>query len=138
MFKKKEEQSSADFWEEYEKNTGEKVLARGLGKYISGWDEFTEKNWKGLWGLLITTSCGFRFLHFPQNSWMDALIPRKEPPKEKSFFLPKEKIMSTEFIVEKNWLKKIFTPSPPYLVIKYTGDNGTEKKLVFEAEYREA
>jgi hypothetical protein len=137
MFLRKEEKSSGDFWREYEEKTGEKLLDRGLGKYVLGWDEFDEKKWNGIWGLIFTTTGGFHFHHFPQNNWIDALtqFAEKEPPKEKLIFIPKEKVLSIEFIVEKIWWKKIFNPSPPHLVVMYTDDAGNKKKLLFEAEY---
>jgi hypothetical protein len=57
------------FWREYEEKTGEKVLARTLGQYVSGWDEFGDLSAGPLWGLIIATSGGFRFHHFPQANW---------------------------------------------------------------------
>jgi len=132
---------SSDFWNEYEEKTGEKILSRGLGKYISGWDEFDEKKWSGLWGLIITTSGGFRFHHFPQNSWIDVLtrFADAEPVKEKTIFIPHDKITSSELKKETVWFKKLFAP-PPRLIIKYKDETSSdspcdEKKLVFEAEW---
>lgn len=147
MLFKKEETSPDTFWREYEEKTGETVLARGLGKYVSGWDEFDEKKWGGIWGLIISTSGGFRFHHFPQNSWIDAFTSfiKTDPPKDKTIFIPKEKIISSELFKETKWWKKIFSPTPPRLVIKYFNDEPrentetesakTEKRLLFEAEY---
>jgi len=138
MFFKKDKKSPDSFWQDYEEKTGEKILSRGLGKYISGWQEFDEKKWGGLWGLLITTSGGFRFHHFPQNSWIDSLADRfveGDPPKEKTIFIPKEKIASSQLIKETKWWKKIFSSSPPQLVIRYTDEAGREGRLLFEAEY---
>jgi len=137
MLFKKEEKSPDMFWQEYEEKTGEKVLARGLGKYVSGWDEFDEKKWGGLWGLVITTSGGFRFHHFPQHSWIDAFtnFAKTDPPKEKTIFVPQEKIISSDYFAEKKWWKKILSFSPPRLVVKYMDEAGNEKKLLFEAEY---
>ena len=134
MLTKKADKSTEQFWLEYEKKNGEKVLTRALGKYLSGWKEFDEKKWSGIWGLIITTSGGFRFHNFPQNSWIDAFtqFAAKEPPKERTIFIPQEKIVTTETIIEKKWWKKFFTPSPPYLVIIYLDDEGNEKKLIFE------
>ncbi len=148
MLFKKDEKSPDEFWREYEEKTGEKVLTRGLGKYVSGWDEFDKRKWNGLWGLVINTTGGFRFHHFPQNNIFDALIHlaanEREPLKEKTLFLPKEKIISQTFIKEEKWWKRLFSRSAPQLVISYieetsdisveiTGEK--EKKLVFEAEY---
>ena len=138
MFLKKDEQSPEDFWREFEEKTGEKVLSRGLGKYVSGWKEFDEKKWGGIWGLLITTSGGFHFHHFAQNSLIDAFTTRfavNEPQKERTIFIPKEKIASSQLIRETKWWKKILSPSVPRLVIHYTDEAGKEARLLFEAEY---
>jgi hypothetical protein len=137
MLFKKQEQSPNTFWREYEEKIGEKVLSRGLGKYICGWKEFDEKEWGGIWGLLITTSGGFRFHHFSQNSWIDAFtrFAEKEPPRERTIFIPKEKITSSQLIKETRWWKKILSPSVPQLVIYYTDEAGSAGRLLFEAEY---
>jgi len=156
MLLRKAEKSPDAFWREYEEKTGEKVLERGLGKYVCGWEEFDKNRWNGLWGLIINTSGGFRFHHFPQRSMFDALaqsaVNDKEPPKEKTIFLSREKIISQEFIKEGKWWKWLLFSSTPQLVISYRDDaanessgessresadksGGKEKKLVFEAEY---
>jgi hypothetical protein len=111
MLLKKDDKTADEFWREYEEKTGEKILTHGLGKYVSGWDEFDRKKWKGIWGLLITTSGGFRFHHFPQNSWIEALsrFPEKEQIKDKTIFIPGEKIVFSELIQEHKWWKKIFS-----------------------------
>jgi len=137
---KKEEKSADAFWKEFEEKTGEKVLARGLGKYVSGWEEFAEKKLDGkLWGLLITTSGGFHFKNFAQNNLIDSLFRsalQNEPPQDKIIFIPQEKISSFELKKESKWWKKLLRSSSPQLVIMYKNDNGGEdKRLVFEAEY---
>ena len=149
MLFKKDEKPPDIFWREYEENTGEKVLTRGLGKYICGWDEFDKKRWNGLWGLIINTSGGFRFHHFPQYALpVPGMVPilaafaanAKETPKEKTIFIPKEKIISQKIIKEEKWWKRLIFNSAPQLVINYrdeTSDEsgGKDKKLIFEAEY---
>ena len=134
MLLKKPEKSSDVFWREHEEKTGEKVLSRGLGKYVSGWDDFDQKKWNGIWGLIITTSGGFRFHHFPQNSWMDALtrFAEKEQPKEKTIFIPSEKILSSELIQEQKGWKKIFSSFSPQFIIQYTDESEKEKTLLFQ------
>ena len=137
MFFKKEEKEADAFWQEFEEKTGEKILSRGLGKYISGWEEFDKRGWDGIWGLLINTSGGFRFHHFPQSSWIMALtsFTGKNKPTEKTLFLPKERIISTELLKEKKWWKMIFSSSPPLFIIHYTDETGAEKQMAFEAEF---
>jgi len=145
VIEKKDKKSIEDFWKEYEESTGEKVFERSLGKYISGWDDFDEKKLSGIWGLLITTSGGFRFHHFPQHSWIDAFtsgFSSNEKAKEKTIFIPKEKITSVKLIKEKRWWVKLFTRCPPQLVIKFNenADNSVEgaheKQLLFESEHQ--
>jgi len=144
MLFKKDKESPDTFWREFTEKTGETVLERGLGKYVCGWDEFDKKQWSGLWGLIINTSGGFRFHHFPQNSFLDALfmssVNANEPPKEKTIFLPREKIISQKIIKEEKWWKRLIFNSTPQLVINYIDEStdnsgGKDKKLVFEAEY---
>lgn len=133
----KKEKSSDQFWKEYEEKTGETVLARSLGRYISGWEEFDSHGWKSIWGLIIASSGGFRFHHFPQRSWLDALarFSGDEEPKEKTFFIQAEKINSAEILTETVWWKKIFSPSPPRLVIRYYDETGNKRELTLEVDY---
>ena len=137
MFKKRPERNPDDFWREYEEKTNEKVLARGLGRYSSGWDEFDSNGWNDLWGLLIISSGGFRFHHFPQQNWLQALTVRgnSEGSKEKIIFVPKEIIISAGTFEETRWWAKIFTNSPPRIIINYRDAAGGEKKLYLKAEF---
>ena len=134
MFFKKEDKAMETFWREYEEETGEKVLKRGLGMYIGGWDEFDENRLKGIWGLVISTSGGFRFHHFPKNSWLENLtnFSGSKQPKERTIFIPQEKVISCEMKGETKWWKKIFGSSSPHLVVMYTDMGGMEKRMVFE------
>ena len=134
MFLKKADKSVDDFWQEYEKQIGEKVLARSLGRYISGWDEFDSNSLTNLWGLIIVTKTSFRFHHFPQQHWMDMFNRNRETAKEKIFTVPREKIVSAELIKETNWLKKIFQPPAPHFIINYRDESEIEKKLLLEAD----
>ena len=134
MLFRKTEKSPDDFWKEYEEKTGEKVLARSLGQYISGWEEFDSHRWAGLWGLIISTSGGFRFHHFPQQSWLQALSRNQEAPKEKTIFIPGERIVSAQLITESRWWKKIFKTTPPQLVIHYRNEAEEGKQLLLEAD----
>ena len=133
---RKTEKSADDFWREYEEKTGEKVLARGLGRYVSGWGEFDSDRSTSLWGLIIASSGGFRFHHFPQHSWLDSLVSLggREEPKEKTIFIPKEKIISAVLVAEKKWWKKIFAPNPPRLEIAYHDGEGNPRRLLVEVE----
>jgi hypothetical protein len=135
---KKNQKGVEDFWREYEEQIGEKVLARSLGRYVSGWEEFDSKEWTSIWGLIIATSGGFRFHHFPQTSWLNALsnFGNNNAPKEKTFFIPKEKIISAKLIEETTWLKKIFLSTPPQLLIDYRDGTENTKQVLLEVEFK--
>jgi len=137
MFNIKSDQLKDTFWQEFEEKTSEKVITRGLGKYISGWKLFDEKNWTGLWGLMITSSGGFHFHHFPQNTIFDAFTSfiKTEPVKEKTIFIPQDKIIKSETLKEKKLWSRLFSSLPPRLVIYYNDEEGEEKKMIFETEY---
>jgi len=131
--------SPEDFWREYEEKTGEKVISRSLGQYVSGWDEFGGPGGNPLWGLIIATSGGFRFHHFPQTSWLTAIASfgsADDPPKEKTIFIPSDKIISAVLFKETKWYKKIINPDSPRLVIRYNDDKGNEKELILLTEYK--
>ncbi|MDR1351906.1 MAG: hypothetical protein LBK05_01385 [Treponema sp.] len=114
----KESQSQMEFWADYGKQYGEKVLAYVLGKYLSGWPDYRYS----LHGILIATSGGFRFQHFPQERRLlsqPRAIPEDEIPREKTIFIPRNQILSADIRLEKSWVKKIFAYCPPILVIRY-------------------
>ena len=120
------------FWEEYEAKIGEKVLAKSLSRYMSGWGDFTAP----LWGLAIATSGGFRFHHFPKNkSFFGVPLSSQDgkQPAEKTFFIPTESIISTELIREERWWKKIFSSPVPTLIINYN-IHDAEKKMFIEID----
>jgi len=126
-----------DFWREYEEKTGETIIARGLGQYVSGWDEFGDTGGYPLWGLIIATSGGFRFHHFPQVNWLSAIAGLgREPTKEKTIFIPREKIISASVSGETKWYRKLLSPGVPRLLIRYLSETETEKTLLFHVEYK--
>jgi len=136
MFFRNPDNSVDAFWREYEEKIGEKVLARSLGQYVSGWKEFDSQGWAGIWGLIIATSGGFRFHNFSKTSWLSALTNRtsQEITKERILDIPKEKIISAVFTRETRWWKKILSRSEPMLIIKYLDEAGNELELLLEAD----
>jgi hypothetical protein len=115
-------QDPAQFWRDYGARYGETVHAYGLGRYISGWNEFQEP----LWGLSIATSGGFRFHHFPHEGWIQALSRISfggDTPKEKTLFIPHERILGVDLRIEKSWWKRLLNPSLPRVLIQYRPDD---------------
>jgi hypothetical protein len=129
----KDFQDPADFWREYEEKLGEKILAYGLGRLVSGWDEFTLP----LWGLLIASGGGFRFHHFPQQNWLLSVLRAGtggETAEEKTIFIPRGRILSSAFRTEKSALKRLLFAAPPRLVIRYETPGGGEAELIAETD----
>ncbi|MDR1420204.1 MAG: hypothetical protein LBI86_07515 [Treponema sp.] len=125
------------FWRKYAERYGEKVLAYRLGKYVSGWDEFEAAGISGLWGLVIATSGGFRFHHFPQENWLQAAarsVSGGEPPQERTIFIPADSIFSAGIIAEKKLWKRILAPKTPLLVIHYRSGDNEERDLSLETD----
>jgi hypothetical protein len=135
------EQTAEEFWRSYEERTGEKVLARNLGRYLSGWDEFDAPGGRPLWGLLIATDGGFRFHHFPQVNWFDALSRLNrgwEAPQEKTFFIPRDRISAAELGIGKNKWQRFFAFRPPLLKIRYRNDQGLDREIRAETDSKSA
>ena len=133
MFTKKTDDTVHEFWREFEESTGEKVLAKSLGKYINGLDDRPEP----LLGLAVATSGGFRFRHFPKEPAIFGIAKLSsigsKPPKEQSFFIPKEVMLSIELVQEKRLWKKLLASSFPVLIICCRLD-GAEKKVTIEID----
>jgi len=131
-------QSPEEFWREYEETTGETVLARGMGQYVSGWQEFDGNRRKPLWGLVIATTGGFRFHHFPQiGGLLGNLGTSGIVPKEKTIFISRERIVSAVLHRETKWYKKLLSPDSPFLRIRYLDESsGEERELRFSAVHR--
>jgi hypothetical protein len=139
LMKRRQDEDPAKFWREYEERCGEKVLAYSLGRYVSGWDDYDEP----LWGLVIATEGGFRFHHFPHEGWLQAIsrvTTGGETPKEKTIFIPTERILAAELRIEKSWIKKLLVPRPPVLAVRYRKALGIETEaaaeLLVETEYK--
>jgi len=132
---KSEVKEAQVFWQEFEESTGEKVLKRGMGKYISGWGEFDKMKERNISGLVIVTSGGFRFHYYPQRSWFDAITRYADSKQQKEIivFIPQDRIISCDFIKEEKLWRKILLSAPPLLVIRFKDEAGSENQLVFEA-----
>ncbi|MDR0512347.1 MAG: hypothetical protein LBG93_04510 [Treponema sp.] len=120
------------FWEDFEDETGETVLAKSSGKYLSGWDEYPEP----LWGLIIATSGGFHFQHFPNDGGIFGMFRPSssgKAPKKKTFLIKRETIIAVEVVQEKRLWKRLLFSSFPHIIIRFE-NNGEEKKVIIEVD----
>lgn len=124
-----------EFWKDYEKNLGEKVLGYCLGRYLSGWDRYPGP----LWGLNIVTSAAYRFHHFPHEGWLEALtrVTRGgKIPEEKVIEVPKNRILGAAFMREEKLFKRFFFNIQPWLSLKYQREDGTKAELIVESDIK--
>ncbi len=124
------------FWRDYSEKLGERVLRFALGRYQSGIDGLQGP----LWGLAIVTDAGLRFHHFPHENWLAALTrfggQVGDAPTEKTFFIPKGRILGAELLKEASFLKRLLSASVPRLVVRYLpeGAEGAADALTMTAE----
>ena len=121
----------ANFWQTYAQSLGETVLGFCLARYVRGWKEFDAP----LWGLFIATSGGARFHHFPHEGWFDALsrtASGRDAPQEKTFFIPKERLLGARFIIERTWWKRLLFAAPPLITACYRDEGGDEAEVIME------
>jgi hypothetical protein len=116
LFRQKNTKSPEQFWSEYEEKIGEKILARGLAKYVSGHDEHPAE----LWGLAIASERSFIFHHFPQAGFLQSLGigGGDDGPQEEIITIDRGRITSVETRVQKGWKQMLFY-KPPVLLIRY-------------------
>jgi hypothetical protein len=120
---------------EYAERFNEDILVLTMGRYTGGWQEFAPP----LWGLVIVTDKGFRFHHFPHQSWLDAAVRatgRGAEPREKLIFIPKDRLVHFAFFEEKSWWRKLLIYTPPVLAVTFRDSQGVEADLRVEIEGR--
>lgn len=80
------EKSAEAFWADFERETGEKALAKTMGQI------FLTKKDRGEWGLLVLSPTGLRFRKTPGESWLASLFRAESKPvsrsKEEDIFIP--------------------------------------------------
>ncbi len=68
------EESVEVFWANFEKETGEKVLARTMAQ------RFSSPKDRGDWGLLVLSPTGLRFRPTPGQNWFSSLFKASSAP----------------------------------------------------------
>jgi hypothetical protein len=87
---------AAEFWENFERETGEKVAARCLGEFFP---EGSSDSSQGIWGLLIVTDKALRFKATPSDNMVLGLFKRPDAKERKApidFSIPLAEIASLE------------------------------------------
>lgn len=124
------DKDALEFWDDFEKETGEKVIARSMGEW------FKAKSDPGLWGLLILTDKSFRFKYMPSENWMMSIFKRaaKSAKKDEAFdiVIPREGIRAIAS-PKRDFLARLFGPAFPRFSISASGEEG-ETSYSFTAD----
>ncbi len=103
----------------FEKETGEKVLARSMGEWF-------KTNDRSLWGLIILTDKSFRYKYIPSESWVLSLFRRadKSAPKDKpvDIVVARENIASVA-TPKRDFFQRIFGPAFPHFTVTTRGES---------------
>ncbi len=88
------EESVEVFWATFEKETGEKVLARTMAQ------RFSSPKDRGDWGLLVISPTGLRFRPTPGQNWFASLLKASSAPvpaqANEDIFIPYTTIISLQ------------------------------------------
>jgi len=123
---------AAEFWEEFEKETGEKVVARSIGEL------YDRPGDVGVWGILILTDKSFRFKYMKSENWFAVLMrgfgtkkPKDEAPPM-DIVIPLEGIVSAE-IPKRGVIARLFGPAFPRFTLTSLDAEG-EKAWIFSTD----
>ena len=124
------EESVQQFWDDMEKEVGEKILVRCLGQCLSGYPEIK----KARWGVFFLTSSALFFKTFKENpSFLQSLVRRKrtdeEAVKELLFSIPFDAIKDAYIPKPKKFPQKLF--SKPEEKTSFIYDDGTGRQEEF-------
>jgi hypothetical protein len=115
---------AAEFWSNFEKETGEKVEARSIGEFFRA-----AGNDIGVWGLLVLTDKSFRFKHMPGENWIMSLFKRMDRSSEKKeiidIVIPRESIIAVNSPKGGFWAR-LLGPAFPRFSIASRAEGGEE------------
>lgn len=128
---------AAEFWSDFERETGEKVVAKAIGEFYE-----VEDATNGLWGLLILTDKSFRFKHMPSDNWLSSIFKRAARSAK-----PREPVELTVAIgdiasvnaPQRSFFARLFGPAFPRfaVVVRASADadaSASEKRYVFSVD----
>lgn len=135
------EQSVEAFWENFERETGEKVLAKTMSQ------RFPSSKDRGDWGLLVLSPTGLRFRKTPGENWFASLFRASSPSvpgkSEEDLVIPFSSIVSISS-PPKKFLDFLFGSPFQSLKIEFTKNDAREDvrfavdpKTVFFTQLRE-
>ena len=130
---KKQEREIAAFWSDLEDELGERIIARSIGEYFSGFEGI-----KGpLWGLFFITESSFYFRHFNQPNWFSAVIQASGSSVgngELFISIPRKDILEAGTVKSASFLSRLIAPPQPVLVLEYKDATRVRRDLRIRLE----
>ena len=121
------------FWEDFEKETGEKVEARSIGEYYEA-----DYSSVGVWGLLVLTDKSFRFKHMPNDNWILSIFRRVNKPSTPKapveFTISRADIVSVSSPARGIWARLFGPPFPPVFVTARSENALAERRYSFSLD----
>lgn len=122
------DESVQEFWDNMEKEVGEKVLVRCLGQCISGHPDIKRERW----GIFFLTGSAFYFKTFKEEpGFLSALVKRKrkgeDDVKEMFFGIPFDAITGADLPKPKTFFRRLV--SKPDEQVSFTYDDGTGARV---------
>ncbi len=123
------------FWEEKEKEIGEKIIYKCLIEYLSGYQNFSGP----IWGLFFYTKEALYFQTFPKKSWYSSLFwTKKEEDWGSGYFnfrIPWQDIQQITFPEKKSLIQRIFSSASIRIKLEYLYQNKSlVLNLIFNSE----
>ncbi|HWR12014.1 MAG TPA: hypothetical protein VN445_09335 [Rectinemataceae bacterium] len=124
------EDSVEAFWTDFEKETGEKVLAKTMGQLFSSPKD------RGDWGLIVLSPRGIRFRRTPGENWFASMFRNSSPPvpakSEEDLVIPYDSISAIKN-PPKKFLDFLFGSPFLLMVISYEKDGqGREARFAVD------
>lgn len=119
------------FWREFEKTTGERVLAKAMGQWL---DPPSQK--EGMWGLLVLTDRSFHFMGQKSGNWLAGLFSLRGRADGDSvkFSVPRDDLLSLEEPKPGFW-GRLLGPAFPRITLLWRPSEGSgEARGVFEVD----
>ncbi len=127
------------FWHETEARLGERILLYSLGQYLSGYSDVRN----GCWGLFFISESALHFQTFPSQNWFSAIFrglarsrANREAETEMAFALPQASISDVRLQNEQSWWRRLVSPQPPIVDVRYIDEDGKEADLRFSMDMK--
>lgn len=122
ILKKNTKPEVQKYWQEKEREIGEKIKGKDMSEYLSGYYGLTGRTW----GLLYYTDTSFYFQTFPKKNWVTSLFrsgQNEYSGESINFKIPWSSVKEIYYPPKKNVFLSILSPPDYRVFIKYQLEN---------------